>query len=51
MLPAGAKVSRVGLDADGTTAPLQGTPNAPIESFWGNLKKEMVHQQHFETRS
>ncbi len=25
--------------------------NAPIESFWGSLKNEMVHHQHLETRS
>ncbi|MCE5393961.1 MAG: IS3 family transposase [Acidithiobacillus sp.] len=28
-----------------------GYDNAPIESFWGSLKNERVHQQHFETRS
>jgi transposase InsO family protein len=25
--------------------------NAPIESFWGSLKNEMVHHQRFETRA
>lgn len=25
--------------------------NAPIESFWGSLKNEMVHHQSFETRA
>ena len=24
--------------------------NAPMESFWGTLKTELVHQCHFETR-
>ena len=24
--------------------------NAPIESFWGTLKNELVHHQRFETR-
>ena len=31
MLPAGAKVSRVGLDTDGTIVPSQGTHNNPVE--------------------
>ncbi len=25
--------------------------NAPIESFWGSLKNEMVHHQRLETRA
>ncbi|MEI7591358.1 MAG: IS3 family transposase, partial [Deltaproteobacteria bacterium] len=25
--------------------------NAPIESFWGTLKLELIYQRHFETRS
>jgi transposase InsO family protein len=25
--------------------------NAPIESFWGSLKNEMVHHHRFETRA
>ena len=24
--------------------------NAPMESFWGTLKNELVHHRHFETR-
>ena len=24
--------------------------NAPMESFWGLLKNELVHQRHFRTR-
>nr|CBX28329.1 hypothetical protein N47_G36530 [uncultured Desulfobacterium sp.] len=24
--------------------------NAPIESFWGTLKNELVHHQHYYTR-
>ena len=31
MLPAGARVSRVGLDTDGTIVPSQGTHNNPVE--------------------
>jgi putative transposase len=25
--------------------------NAPMESFWASLKKEQVHQQHYQTRA
>ena len=25
--------------------------NAPMESFWGSLKNEMIHHQHYETRA
>ncbi len=25
--------------------------NAPIESFWGSLKNELVHHEHYETRA
>ncbi len=24
--------------------------NAPMESFWGTLKNELVHHRHYETR-
>jgi len=24
--------------------------NAPIESFWGTLKQELVHHRHYRTR-
>lgn len=25
--------------------------NAPMESFWGTLKNELIHQRHYETRA
>ena len=25
--------------------------NAPMESFWGSLKNELVHHQRYETRA
>jgi putative transposase len=25
--------------------------NAPMESFWGSLKNELTHHQHYETRA
>jgi putative transposase len=28
-----------------------GYDNAPMESFWGTLKNELVHHRHFETRA
>ena len=24
--------------------------NAPMESFWGSMKNELVHHRHYETR-
>ncbi len=27
-----------------------GYDNAPMESFWGTLKNELVHHQHYYTR-
>ncbi len=50
-----AKAYRAILQQPGLIASLSrkgnGYDNASIESFWGSLKNEMVHQQHFETRS
>ncbi len=50
-----AKAYRAILQQQGLIASLSrkgnGYDNAPIESFWGSLKNERVHQQHFETRS
>ena len=25
--------------------------NAPMESFWGSMKNELTHHQHYETRA
>jgi transposase InsO family protein len=36
---------------DGSNAPSQGTHNAPMESFWGALKNELVHHRRFATRA
>ncbi len=50
-----AKAYRAILQQYGLIASLSrkgnGYDNVPIESFWGSLKNERVHQQHFETRS
>jgi transposase InsO family protein len=50
-----AKAYRAILQENGLVASMSrksnGYDNAPIESFWGSLKNEMVHHQRFETRA
>ena len=30
---------------------LESYNNAPMESFWGSMKNELIHHQHYETRT
>ena len=49
MLPAGTRAA--GWDRPTDPTHLQGTHNAPTESFFASLKKEHVHHVHFRTRA
>ena len=50
-----AKAYRALLEKNGLVASMSRKgncyDNAPMESFWGSLKNEMVHYQRFETRA
>ena len=43
MLPAGARVSRVGLDTDGTIVPSHDTHNIFVERIWRSVKYEDIY--------
>ena len=48
MLPAGTRAA--GWDRPTDPTHLQGTHNAPTESFFGSLKTELVHRTAFPTK-